>query len=139
VLTNHHVAAGQLQKLSTPQELWSVRSRLRIRQEAAVRAARRYVDRQRSLDLSTPMNFVTTNDVIDGNSGSPVINRNGEFVGIIFDGNIESLAGHFVYSEDRNRAVAVHSAVILEALRKLHDTNTLANELVPRDAGSTKQ
>lgn len=89
----------------------------------------RFWDRQDKLDLSTPVNFVSTCDVIGGNSGSPVINKEAELVGLIFDGNIESLSGRFVYDEAKNRAVAVHSAYIIEALRKLYDAVSLADEI----------
>ena len=81
------------------------------------------------LDLSTPLDFVTTGDIIGGNSGSPVVNRAGELVGLIFDGNIESLAGDYVYDGAKNRAVAVHSAGMIEGLRKLYGANALADEL----------
>jgi len=90
---------------------------------------RRYLERKARLDLSTPLNFVSTCDIIGGNSGSPVINKQGELVGLIFDGNIESLVGDYLYIEENNRAVAVHSAAILEALRKLYDAGALAEEL----------
>ena len=89
----------------------------------------RYVEGQSKLDLSTPLDFVATVDIIGGNSGSPVINRNGELVGLIFDGNIESLAGDFVYDGAQNRAVAVDSAAMIEALRKLYGAEKLADEL----------
>jgi hypothetical protein len=81
------------------------------------------------LDLSTPLDFVSTGDIIGGNSGSPVVNRDGELVGLIFDGNIESLAGDFVYDGTKNRAVAVHSSGMIEGLRKLYGTNALADEI----------
>ena len=92
----------------------------------------RWVDRKMNLSLSTPFNFVCTADIIGGNSGSPVVNQRGEFVGIIFDGNIESLTADFVYSEERSRALAVHSAAITEALLKVYDARPLVNELLGR-------
>jgi hypothetical protein len=89
----------------------------------------RYIDGQSKLNLATPLDFVSTGDIIGGNSGSPVINKNAELVGLVFDGNIESLAGDFVYSGERNRAVAVHSAAMIEALRKVYGASKLADEL----------
>jgi hypothetical protein len=81
------------------------------------------------LNLSTPLDFVSTGDIIGGNSGSPVVNREGELVGLVFDGNIESLAGDFVYDGMKNRAVSVHSAGMIEALRKLYGADALADEV----------
>ncbi len=91
---------------------------------------KRYLDGKDKLDLSTPFNFVTTNDIIGGNSGSPVVNRNGDIVGLIFDGNIESLIGDFVYDSSQNRAVAVHTGGMTEALKKLYGAQKLVDELL---------
>lgn len=82
-----------------------------------------------SLDLDTPMNFVTDNDIIGGNSGSPVIDKEGHAVGLIFDGNIHSLGGDFTFDDSVNRAVAVDTAAIVEAVRKVYHLPKLADEL----------
>jgi hypothetical protein len=89
----------------------------------------RYLERRNKVDLAGPLDFVSTCDIIGGNSGSPVVNKQGELVGLIFDGNIEGLVGDFVYYEVNNRAVAVHSGAIIEALRELYDASSLADEL----------
>lgn len=88
-----------------------------------------WIDGKNRLDLSTPMNFVCTADIIGGNSGSPVVNREGEVVGLIFDGNLASLVWDFVYTSDEGRALAVHGSAILEALRRIYDAGPLADEL----------
>lgn len=89
----------------------------------------RFVKGKDALVLSTPLNFVSTADIIGGNSGSPVVNRDGELVGLIFDGNIESLVGRFVYDGRANRAVAVHPGAITEALAKIYGAAPLVAEL----------
>jgi hypothetical protein len=88
-----------------------------------------WIEKKAKLNGKVPMDFVSTNDIIGGNSGSPVINARGEVVGLVFDGNIQSLVGDFVYDETQNRAVSVHSAALIEALRKVYDAGALADEL----------
>jgi hypothetical protein len=90
----------------------------------------RWIDRHDKLNLETRFNFVTTADVVGGNSGSAVVNGAGELVGLIFDGNIQSLAADFVYSDQQSRSVAVDSAGIIEALDKMYDAKPLVDELV---------
>ena len=89
----------------------------------------RWMEKKSSLDLNTPLNFVSTNDIIGGNSGSPTINQHGELVGLIFDGNIQSLVGDFMYDGSVNRAISVDSRGMLEVLKDVFDANHIAAEL----------
>ncbi|MDT4898118.1 MAG: hypothetical protein QOH25_3195 [Acidobacteriota bacterium] len=89
----------------------------------------RWAERKSALDLKTHYNFVSTNDIIGGNSGSPTINKEGELVGLIFDGNIQSLVGNFYYDESINRAISVDSRGMLEVLRKVFDAKEIVDEL----------
>jgi hypothetical protein len=90
-----------------------------------------WLDTKNKLKLSTPMNFVTSNDIIGGNSGSPIINKDAEIVGVVFDGNIQSLGGDFGFDESVNRAVSVHSDAIIESLAKIYGANRVLEELRP--------
>ena len=94
---------------------------------------KRWVDGKDKLDLSTPFDFVSTADTIGGNSGSPVLNRAGEFVGINFDRNRFGLVRNFVYTDEQARHISVHSRAILEALRKLYDAAGLVEELTGKE------
>lgn len=92
----------------------------------------RWLDRQSKLDLATPFNFIYACDTVGGNSGSPVVNVNSEFVGINFDSVFEGQGGYYVYDADTKRAVATDARAILEALRKIMDAGRLADELTEK-------
>jgi hypothetical protein len=93
------------------------------------RLPQRWIDGKGALDLVMPFNFVSTCDITGGNSGSPTVNQKGEVIGIIFDGNIESLPQTYLYTEEQARAVHVASQGIVEALRKLYKTPRLLQEI----------
>lgn len=88
-----------------------------------------WLDAKDRLNLQTPFNFVTTNDIVGGNSGSPVVNKEGELVGLMFDGNIHSLGGNYGFDPALNRAVGVHSSAILEALEKVYNARRVLDEI----------
>jgi hypothetical protein len=89
----------------------------------------RWTEKKSTVSLKTPYNFVSTNDIIGGNSGSPTINKDAELVGLIFDGNIQSLVGNFIFDETVNRAISVDSRGMLEVLRNIFGANEIADEL----------
>jgi hypothetical protein len=99
------------------------------KQQFPYNLAPRWMERKSALDMSVPFNFVSTNDITGGNSGSPAFNKELELVGLVFDGNIHSLIGNFVYDESLNRAISVDSRGMLEVLRKIYGASAIADEL----------
>jgi hypothetical protein len=92
----------------------------------------RWKEGKTKLDLDTPFNFTSTADTINGNSGSPVLNRAGELVGVNFDRNRHGLVRNFVYTDVQARHISVHSRAVLEALRKLYNADSLVKELTEK-------
>jgi hypothetical protein len=90
---------------------------------------RRWLQRRKAVDPSVPLNFITTNDITGGSSGSPIVDQSGELVGLVFDGNIQSIPGRFHYDDRQNRCIAVDARAILEALAKVYDADHLVQEL----------
>lgn len=90
-----------------------------------------FIEKKNNLNLKVPLNFVATVDSIGGNSGSPVVNVHGELVGVLFDGNIQSLPNRFVYTEELARSVMVHAQGIIEALLKVYGAKELVREILP--------
>jgi len=97
-----------------------------------------WLDPASGLDRSVSVNLVTTNDIIGGNSGSPLLNTKLEIVGLVFDGNIESLPGEFIYSDEAARTVAVDSRGIIEALDEMYDADRIVLELLRGDLYETE-
>ncbi|MBI9072176.1 MAG: S46 family peptidase [Melioribacteraceae bacterium] len=90
----------------------------------------RWLTNENELDKSVPFNFISTNDIVGGNSGSAIINKDAEVVGLAFDGNIKSIVGHFIYMPYNNRCVAVSALGMLEAFKSIYKADRLYNELV---------
>ena len=107
------------------------------KQKPPYKIADSWMKARSSVNPTTPFDFVSTNDIVGGNSGSPVINVKGELVGLIFDGNIQSLPGYFVYDGAVNRAVSVDARGMLEALRSVYKASWVADELVVGSAVKT--
>jgi hypothetical protein len=96
----------------------------------------RWMEKKSAVDLKTPFNFVSTNDITGGNSGSPVINKDAELVGLIFDGNRQSIVGSFYYDESINRAISVDVRAMREVLRHVFNADNVAAELTGQGAKS---
>jgi hypothetical protein len=107
------------------------------KQKPPYRIADSWMKARASVNPTTAFNFVSTNDIVGGNSGSPVINVKGELVGLIFDGNIQSLPGYFIYDAAVNRSVSVDARGMLEALRVVYKANWIADELTGAAATKT--
>ena len=90
-----------------------------------------WLDAKGKIDLKTPFNMATSNDIIGGNSGSPVVNARGEVVGLVFDGNLQSLGGDYGFDASVNRAVSVHSSALVEALARIYGAQRIVDELKP--------
>jgi hypothetical protein len=99
---------------------------------------RSWLAAQKDLTASTPMNFVTTNDIIGGNSGSPIISKDAEIIGLVFDGNRQSLGGEYGYDETANRAISVHSEALVESLKKIYKADRILEELRPGSTPAVK-
>lgn len=88
-----------------------------------------WIEAQEAIDMATPFNLVATTDITGGNSGSPLVDKDTNLVGLVFDGNIHSTAGDFWFDETMNRTVAVHPAIMLEALDKVYNADALLEEI----------
>ena len=102
--------------------------------QAPFKLPKLWLDARNQLDPNTPFNYVTTNDIVGGNSGSPLVDASGRLVGLAFDGNIHSIAGSYGYDSKLNRTVAVHPKIIITALKDIYGATSLAQEILGRGA-----